>query len=97
MTMSSNGWSSNPDHDVSASPQTTDDYEFNQSGKPAKAMIGLAILVAFALAMAFFHPAKHDASTSSAMVRDSAHSSNINSAPGQTTGQAPSTPSTPAN
>ena len=91
MTMSNNGWGSNSDHDFSASPQTTDDYEFNQRGKPAKAVIGLGILIAFGLALTFFHPASHDASTSSAMVRDSAHSNNINSAPGQITGQGPST------
>ena len=91
MTMSNNGWGSNSDHDFSASPQTTDDYEFNQRGKPAKAVIGLGILIAFGLALTFFHPANHDASTSSATVRDSAHSNNNNSAPGQTTGQGPST------
>ena len=91
MTISGNGWSSNPDHDFSSSPQTTDDFEFTQKGQPAKAIIGLGILVAFGVALAFFHPANHDASTSSPMVSDSAHSNNMNSAPGQTTGQAPST------
>ena len=89
MTISGNGWSSNSDHEFSASPQTTDDYEFNQEGKPAKAVVGIGILVAFGLALAFFHPANRDASTSSAMVKDSVHSNNTNSAPGQTTGQAP--------
>ena len=91
MTMSSNGWSSNSDHDFSTSPQTTDEYEFNQRGKPAKAIIGLGILVAFGLALTFFHPANHDASASSSIVRDSAHSNTIIGAQGQTTGQAPST------
>ena len=92
MTMSSNGWSSNSDNDFTpASPQTTDDYEFNQRGRPAKAVIGLGILIAIGLALAFFHPANHDASTSSAMARDSAHSNTVNSAPAQTTGQLPPT------
>ncbi|MCX7308087.1 MAG: hypothetical protein NTZ72_09090 [Afipia sp.] len=91
MTASNNGWSSNFDNDFSASPQTTDDYEFNQRGKPAKAVIGLGILVAFGLALTFFHPANHDASTSSAMVRDSAHANAVNNAPAHTIGQAPST------
>jgi hypothetical protein len=93
MTASNNGWSSNFDNDFSASPQTTNDYEFNQRGKPAKAVIGLGILVAFGLALTFFHPANHDASTStlSAMVRDSAHANAVNNAPAHTIGQAPST------
>ena len=57
-----------------------------------KAVIGLGILAAFGLAMAFIHPANHGASTSSPMVNDSArHTNNLNNAPGQTTGQAPAT------
>ena len=93
MTISGKSWSSNSDHDFSSeAPQTTEDYEFNQPGKSTKAVIGLGILVAFGLAMAFIHPANHGASTSSPMVNDSArHTNNLNNAPGQTTGQAPAT------
>ncbi|MBI3700376.1 MAG: hypothetical protein HY242_08020 [Afipia sp.] len=88
MTFSSNGWSSNPEHDFSPPNQTSDDFEFNQSGKPIKAVIGLGILVAFGIALTFFHPASHSASTpSSPMVSETAHP-DINSAPGQTTGSA---------
>ena len=87
MTMSGSGWGSNPDHDMSAAPQTTDEFDYNQKGKPAKAIIGLGILVAFSLALAFFHPTNHDASSSSAMVSNSSHPPGMNSTPGQTTGQ----------
>jgi hypothetical protein len=100
MTLSGNGWSSNSDHDFSSEvPQTTEEYEFDQPGKSTKAVIGLGILVAFALVLAFMHPANHGATSSSPMVSDSARTNNLNNAPGQTTGQAPSTsaPSTPAN
>ena len=98
MTISGNGWSSNADHDFSwKAPQTTEDYEFNQPGKSTKAVIGLGILVAFGLAMAFIHPANHRATSTSPVVSDSArHTNNLNNAPGQTTGQAPSAPSTSA-
>ena len=98
MTISNNGWSSNSDHDFSSdAPQTIEDYEFNKPGKSTKAVIGLNILVAFGLALAFMHPSSHDASSTSPMVSDSARTKNLNNAPGQTTGQAPSAPSTSAN
>jgi hypothetical protein len=61
MTMSGNGWSSNTDHDFSSAPQTTEDYEFNHQNKPAKAAIGIAILVVFALGLAWMKPATNDA------------------------------------
>ena len=94
MTISGNRWSSNNDHDFSSEvPQTTEEYEFNQPGKSTKAVIGLGILVAFAIALAFMHPANHNASSTSPMVSDSARTNNLNNAPGQTTGQAPSAPS----
>ncbi len=76
MTISGNGWSSNPDHDFSGAPQTLEDFEFNQRGKPLKAVIGLGILVAFGIALTFFHPENHNAtlSSSSPMVSETAHS-----------------------
>lgn len=90
MTFSSNGWSS--DHDLPSAPQTTEDYEFNQSGKVTKTIIGIGLMIAFGIALTFFHVTGRGASTpSSPMASDSAHSGNFNSAPGRTTGQAPST------
>ena len=99
MTISNNGWSSNSDRDFSSeAPHTIEDYELNQSGKSTKAIIGLGVVVVFGLALAFIHPANHGASSTSPTVSDSAqHTNNLNNAPGQTTGQAPSAPSTSAN
>lgn len=82
MSMSGNGWSSNPDHDFSDAPPMTEDFEFNQTGKPAKALVGVGILVALGLALTFFHPSNQAKSTSSSpMVNDTAHGSKLNSAP----------------
>ncbi|MEW6769368.1 MAG: hypothetical protein AB1342_15190 [Pseudomonadota bacterium] len=97
MSFSNSGWGSDYDRDL-ANRQTTDEFEFNQSGKPAKAVIGIGLLVAFAVALAYFHPADRRVSTDpSPMASDTARAGDsLNSAPGQTTGSAPSVPSSSA-
>ncbi len=85
---SGNGWSSNSHDDFSASPQTRSDYEFQQQNKPGKALVGIAILVALTIALAFMHPASHDTASTPSIVRDSGSAvSQMNREPGQTTGQ----------
>lgn len=90
-TFSGNGRGSNSDSNYSSAPaQSTDDFEFNQRGKPMKAFIGLAILVVFAVALAFFKPASDNMAKSPSLQQDKGSAiTQMNREPGQTTGQAP--------
>jgi len=58
--MSDTGW--NSDHRADQPEQSADDFEFNQRGKPLKAMIGVAILVVLALVLSRMNPVSHEAS-----------------------------------
>ncbi len=90
MTELKGGWGSDYDRDLSNMAETTEDFEFNQSGKLAKAIIGIGLLVAFGIALAFFHPGHRDTASapSSQTTADTARTNSINTAPGQTTGSA---------
>lgn len=75
-------------------PPSSDEFEFNQEGKPAKAIIGLAILVALGLGLAFFKPASENLATAPTQQERGSELTQMNRAPGQispgqTTGQAP--------
>lgn len=63
--------------------QTTEEFEYNQRGKPLKAAIGVAVLVVLALMISHFGPVTQENSNSPAMTTDT------NRVPAQTTGQAP--------
>ena len=82
---------SNSDSNYSLpSPQSTEAFEFNQRGKPMKAIIGLAILVAFAVALAFFKPASDNMAKAPSLQQDKGSAiTQMNREPGQTIGQAP--------
>lgn len=92
MTVSGNGWSSNPGHGFSSFQVRNGDYEFSQRGKATKTVIGLGILIALAFALSFFHPANHTASTSPPIVGDAAHSNSVSGTPGQATSPTLSAP-----
>lgn len=93
-TFSGNDWGSHSESKYSsASPQTTDEFEFNQRGKPMKAIIGLAVLVAFAVALAFFKPASDNMAKAPSLQQDKGSAiTQMNREPGRTTGQAPASP-----
>lgn len=68
----------------------TEAYEFNQRGKPMKALIGLAILVAIAVALAFFKPAADHFATAPGVQQNKGSAiTQVNREPGRTIGQAP--------
>lgn len=59
---SGTGWMSDNDHHGYDEPeQTSDDFEFNQRGKPLKAVIGVAVLVVLALVLSRMNPTPHEA------------------------------------
>lgn len=61
---SGTGWTSDKDHHGYDEPeQTSEELEFNQSGKPLKAVIGVAVLVVLALVLSRMNPASHEASS----------------------------------
>ncbi|MES2751278.1 MAG: hypothetical protein V4661_07895 [Pseudomonadota bacterium] len=64
--------------------QTTEEFEYNQPGKPLKAAIGVALLVVLALMISRFGPVTQEDSNSPPMT-----TTDMNRAPAQTTGQAP--------
>jgi hypothetical protein len=65
-----------------------EDFEYSQRAKPLKALIGLGILIAIVLALWEFNPNRSDtANTATTSI-----STDMNRAPGQTTGIAPSRP-----
>jgi hypothetical protein len=92
MTMySNNGWGSHAPGTIDP-PATSDEYELRNSGKPAKAIIGMAILVVFALALAFFKPSADNMAQSPTIQQKTGSAiTQMNRDPGQTTGAAPST------
>lgn len=94
MTESKGGWGSEYDRDLSNMAETNEDFEFNEAGKPTKAIIGIGLLVALAIALAFFHPGNRDTASvpSSQTTADTARNNSVNTAPGQTTGSAGSAP-----
>jgi len=61
------GWTSNAQFREGQNERTTDDFEFNQSGKPIKAVIGVAILVILALVLSRMDPVSHEASAPSSI------------------------------
>ena len=92
MSLSNNSWGSDYNRDLAT---TNEEFEFNQSGKPTKAVIGIGLLVAFGIALAFFQPSNRDTASTPAsqITADTARSNSLNAAPGQTTGSAGSSPS----
>lgn len=84
---SHNEWGSS--NEPSNTPRTTDEFELNQDGKPTKAIIGLAILVALGIGLAFFKPTSDSVATAPTVQERGSEMTQMNRAPGQTTGQAP--------
>lgn len=84
--LSGNGWDS---RDERSKPMTTDEFELNQEGKPTKAIIGLAILVALGIGLAFFKPTTDNVAKAPTAQERSTDMVQMNRAPGQTTGQVP--------
>ena len=76
MTLSANDWSSDGKKGVYDEPVKTSEQFEHQRGKPIKALIGVALLVVFALLLSRMNPASHEAFTSPAVTT------------GQTTGSA---------
>jgi len=60
--MSGNDWSSDGKKGVYDEPAGTDDFD-KQQGKPVKALIGIALLVVFAVILARMNPAPHETSS----------------------------------
>lgn len=69
-------------------PPKSDDYASNQEGKSAKAIIGLAILVALGVGFAVFKPTSNNLANAPMQERGS-EMTQMHHAPSQTTGQAP--------
>jgi hypothetical protein len=67
-----------------------EDFEYHQRAKPLKALIGVGLLVAVVLALWGFN-----ADRTSSTTRPNAVTTDMNRAPGQTTGQAPARPAPP--
>ncbi len=97
MTLSGNGWGAGSENDFStASQTTTDEYNFTHDNKPTKAIIGVGILVVAAIALAFFEPIhRGEPSSTSPSAIGRFATSDVNHAPAQTTGSAPTTAPTP--
>jgi hypothetical protein len=68
-----------------------EDFEYHQRAKPLKALIGVGILIAIVLALWGLNPEQSSttATTPNSAVTD------MNRAPGQTTGQVPARPAPP--
>lgn len=63
--MSGNDWSTDGKKSVYDEPAGTGEFE-NQKGKPIKALIGIALLVVFAVVLARMNPAPHETSSAPA-------------------------------
>ncbi|MES2602525.1 MAG: hypothetical protein V4602_17125 [Pseudomonadota bacterium] len=66
MTLSANDWSSDSKKGGYDEPIQTSE-EFDQQGKPIKALIGVALLVVLALVLARMSPVPHEVSTNPAV------------------------------
>ncbi len=69
-----------------------EDFEYHQRAKPLKALIGVGILIAIVLALWGLNPER---SNTAATKPGTAITTDVNRAPGQTTGQAPARPAPP--
>lgn len=85
--LSGNGWGSQDD--LSRTPSPSDEFDYNQEGKPTKAIIGLAILVALGIGLAFFKPTTDNVAKAPTVQERGSEMTQMNRAPGQTTGQVP--------
>lgn len=65
------------------------EYEYHQRAKPLKALIGLGVLIAIVVALWAFNTDRPD---TTANRRNNAITTDMNRAPGQTTGQTPARP-----
>lgn len=70
-----------------------ENFEYHQRAKPLKALIGVGILIAIVLALWGLNPDR--ATTTSATKPNTAITTDLNRAPGQTTGQTPARPAPP--
>jgi hypothetical protein len=73
---SENGWAS--DHEkrgYDLPPHTGKDFD-SQRDKPMKAVIGIALLVVFALTLSRMHPVPHDVPDDSPVIHGTDHGAN---------------------
>lgn len=68
-----------------------EDFEYHQRAKPLKALIGLGVLIAIVVALWAFNPDR----SNTTVRQNNAVTTDMNRAPGQTTGRAPAQPAPP--